>query len=228
MAQILALAAADVCAPHMADDVVKSSPLSGFLGCALAPYSAMLKAIGYDDVNDFANVSDNELNELVLLLQEEHDLPVGHARRIERLIKAERKAERTNGAEHGSPTPARPQHRPTAQLAWQVEHNGTFVPLADRAAAAAQTLLESSVAGSIQGFWEATANAQGTRADYSFKEIQISPDGEWVAMDTNDGRHALRQRTQFIPQAPSTPSNAPANPTVDGSSELLVNVRASC
>jgi hypothetical protein len=44
------------------------SPVSGFLGQGLAEHSAVLKEVGYDDVEDYGNIDDEEMGELAKML----------------------------------------------------------------------------------------------------------------------------------------------------------------
>ena len=43
----------------------ESTPVSNFLGPLLAQHNGVLKDAGYDDVSDFHNIKDAELNALV-------------------------------------------------------------------------------------------------------------------------------------------------------------------
>ena len=82
---------AAACTPAMADGPpmgdVGLTPVSSFLGTNLAEHSSLLKDAGYDDVSDFCNIDDEELSALADSLISQR-VPIGHVRKIERLIKA--------------------------------------------------------------------------------------------------------------------------------------------
>ena len=74
---------------HMSEANEEPSPVSVFLGLHLAEHSKLLKAAGYDDVTDFHNIGGEELSELSERLIA-NGMPLGHVRKLERLIKQTR------------------------------------------------------------------------------------------------------------------------------------------
>ena len=76
--------------PADASSTSEQTPLTKLLGGSLLAWRSTLRTLGYDDVTDYSNVDDAELEELHRLLTAEHGCPVGHANKLLRLIRSQR------------------------------------------------------------------------------------------------------------------------------------------
>ena len=62
------------------------TPVSALLGVGLQQHAAALKDLGYDNVSEFRNISEDELTELISELETKHNITLGHRNRIKRVL----------------------------------------------------------------------------------------------------------------------------------------------
>ena len=73
-------AASPAVTPADAASASEQSPLTKLLGGSLLAWRGTLRTLGYDDVTDYSNIDDAELEGLHRLLTTEHGCPLGRSR----------------------------------------------------------------------------------------------------------------------------------------------------